>query len=244
MARKRAPERNIAKELFIDSKGTLTPKEISEKMNIPADKIRKWKSVDKWEEELKKRKRGAPQGNKNAKGHGAPQGNKNAETHGGYSAIDFNNLPEEERKYIEAITLQSEENMLQELRILKAKERDIRKRLDELELKPEDEVFLTRIAEMHTAYNLEELEGLEPQEKEKLIKELRPRMKTITKESKFERYVKLMNAFDRIHGRIIKLIDTIKNYEIDKKKVELDALRYDLAKQKATGAIEIEIEEG
>lgn len=240
MARKRTPERDIAKEIFLKSKGTLTPKEIAEKMKLPAERIRKWKNLDKWEDELKKKKRGAKPGNQYAKGHGAPKGNKNAEVHGGYSAVDLKNLSEEDRTYIETITLESEKNMLEELQILRLKEKDIRRRMDELDTADEETIYLTKVSEMHAPLNLEKLEILEPEEREKLLSELKPQLKTITSESKFERQQKLLAAFDKIHGRIIKLLDTIKGYQTDNRRLELDALRYDLSVQKITGAIDID----
>lgn len=240
MARKREPDRDIALEIYIKSKGTLPPKEIAEKLKLPSDKVRKWKSLDKWEEELKKKKRGAQPGNKNAKGSGAPRGNKNAEIHGAYSKIDIANLSEEDRAYIEAISLENEENLLTELRLLRLKEKEIRGKMEALNKEPEDTLYLSRVAEMYVAYSIEELEGLEPEEREKLLKELRLKMKTVTKESKFERGQKLITAYDKIHGRIIKLLDTIKSYHTDKKRLELDTLRYDLSKQKATGSIEVD----
>ena len=240
MARKRTPDRDIAKEIYLKSKGTLAPREIAEKLKLPPEKIRKWKNEDKWEAELTKKKRGGQPGNQSAKGHGAPKGNKNAEVHGGYSAVDLESLSDEDKAYIEAITLESEQNLLTELRILRAKEKDIRRKMEELEAEPEDTLYLSRVAEMHAAYTLEELENLEPEERAKLLDELKPKMKTITKESKFERQQKLITAFDKIHGRIIKLLDTIKSYQTDKKRLELDTLRYDLSKQKATGSIEVD----
>ena len=50
----------------------------------------------------------------------------------------------------------------------------------------------------------------------------------------------MLAAFDKIHGRIIKLLDTIKGYQTDNRRLELDALRYDLSVQKVTGAIDID----
>ena len=47
-----------------------------------------------------------------------------AETHGAYSAVRIADLPPEQREYIEGITLETEANMLTELRLLIAKEAD------------------------------------------------------------------------------------------------------------------------
>ena len=87
---KRSDERKQAEKIYLESKGSLKLVEIAEKLKVPANKVRKWKSMDGWEAKLsptkadngKKnqverstsdkgsvpRKRGAPKGNKNAAG--------------------------------------------------------------------------------------------------------------------------------------------------------------------------------
>ena len=93
--------RQKARELWESSGGGLSLREIADQLGVPAIKIRKWKSLDKWnvplasstsesgtfhlaeaERSTSQKKRGAPPGNKNAAGHGAPLGNKNATGHG------------------------------------------------------------------------------------------------------------------------------------------------------------------
>ncbi|SEJ35628.1 Uncharacterized protein YjcR [Propionispira arboris] len=95
MGRARSPDRDKAFQLWQDSGGKKLLKDIAGELNLTDSKIRKWKTVDKWDEKIKERsnsnkgalplekgnapiKKGAPPGNKNAKGHGAPPGNKNA----------------------------------------------------------------------------------------------------------------------------------------------------------------------
>lgn len=240
MARKRSPERDIAKEMWLKSKGTIMIKDIAKKVGKAPAQISKWKSLDKWEDELKKRPRGAPKGNKNAVGAGAPKGNKNAETHGGYAEIKIENLPQEELEYLQTINLNPEENMLKELRLLIAKERDIRRRMDDIDLKEDDYMYLSREVEMHALLTLDELEGLDPEEVKERMKDLQPKMKTIVKENKFERYIKLQAAYDRLHGRIIKLLDSIKTYEMDQKRLDLEERKYNFAKQRITGEFHID----
>ena len=87
LVRKRNPNRDKAFKIYKDNNGSITPKEISEKLNESAANIRTWKSTDRWDEELgfKQNKRGAPKKNGNAignKGGGAPEGNLNAFKHG------------------------------------------------------------------------------------------------------------------------------------------------------------------
>ena len=95
MGRARSPDRDKAFQLWQDSGGKKLLKDIAGELNLTDSKIRKWKTVDKWDEKIKERsnsnkgalplekgnapiKKGAPPGNKNAKGHGAPPENKNA----------------------------------------------------------------------------------------------------------------------------------------------------------------------
>lgn len=243
MARERRPERDLAFELFRKSKGRLEVKEIAKKLNVKAATVSQWKYRDKWEEKLKEKRRGGQFGNKNAEGAGAPKGNKNAETHGGYSSIDLNNLPEEDQAYISNLSLDTETNFRNELQILLAKEKDIRRRLEALDYEPEDKLYLSRESEMQAVPKSEQLEGLEPEERVERISKLQPTLKTITRDSKFERQQKLLVAFDRIHGRIIKLLDSIKTYQLDCKRIELDQQRYELSKEKVKGAFEFDLED-
>ncbi|MEK3920615.1 phage terminase small subunit [Paenibacillus sp. FSL K6-2393] len=99
MARERSPERDKAKLMWLKSGGKMMLKDIAAALSVPESRIRKWKSMDRWEDELNgsvsgdskgsvpngtngsvPKSRGAPKGNKNASGNrgGAPPGNKNA----------------------------------------------------------------------------------------------------------------------------------------------------------------------
>ncbi|MDM0609604.1 terminase small subunit [Clostridium perfringens] len=53
MARARSPNRYKAKELYLNSCGDIKLKTIAEELNISYNQVRKWKSEDKWDEELK-----------------------------------------------------------------------------------------------------------------------------------------------------------------------------------------------
>lgn len=77
MARVRNPNRDRSFELYKESDGKISPKEISDILGEKVENIYVWKSSDKWDSKLEK-KVGAPKGNKNASGGGAPKGNKNA----------------------------------------------------------------------------------------------------------------------------------------------------------------------
>ncbi|WP_226888801.1 phage terminase small subunit-related protein [Paenibacillus polymyxa] len=85
MARERSPERNKAKQMRLESGGAMKLKDIAAALSVGETQVRKWKSQDKWADDLNSNvtnesksnvtKRGAPKGNKNAVGNrgGAPQ---------------------------------------------------------------------------------------------------------------------------------------------------------------------------
>lgn len=116
MPRQRSPDSIKAEQMYIDSGGKLELVDIAKELNISDGTVRSWKNRYKWDSKLnatlqkknvktkrnvanKKCTRGAPKGNKNAKGHGAPAKNKNAETHGFFSKY----LPEDTFDIIQEI---------------------------------------------------------------------------------------------------------------------------------------------
>lgn len=69
-------------------------------------------------------------------------------------------------------------------------------------------------------------------------------MQTVIKASTFDRVMKLEAESNKIHGRIIKLLDSIKAYELESKRVRLEERKYNLAKQRLSGAFDINPETG
>ena len=69
-------------------------------------------------------------------------------------------------------------------------------------------------------------------------------MQTVIKASTFERTMKLEAELNKIHGRVIKLLDSIKGYELECRRVRLEERKYNLAKQKLSGAFEVNPETG
>lgn len=296
MARERSPERDKARQLWLDSDGQMSPKEVAEAVGVKPEQVRKWKSVDRWqaalEEQQPKRKRGGQPGNKNAAGAGAPLGNKNAETHGAYSAVRLCDLPDEQRQYIESITLDTETNMLAELQLLIAKEADLQNKISAIEKGSPDALFIDRIVEIRVPKGKERLEkqqeklealrrehddllwemdtesGKPPTKRqEKKLETLQREIaelqdttadkereleesgynvsaQTVIKASAFERAMKLEAELNKIHGRIIKLLDSIKGYELESRRVRLEERKYNLAKQKLSGAFDIDPDTG
>lgn len=55
MGRPRDPRRDAAKDLFLARRGNITTKELAEKAGVPDSTIRKWKSLDGWQRDLRRR---------------------------------------------------------------------------------------------------------------------------------------------------------------------------------------------
>ena len=146
----------------------MTARQVAESVGTTAAQVRKWKSADKWQAVLEAqkppRKRGGQPGNKNAAGAGAPAGNRNAETHGAYTTVRLDDLQPEQRAYIEGLTLDTERNMLEELRQLLAKEIDLQNKIAALETSEPDSLYIDRVVEMRTPKGQERLK----QQREKL----------------------------------------------------------------------------
>lgn len=249
MGRPRDPRRDAAKDFFLSRNGQVTTKQLAEKAGVPESTIRKWKSLDSWQTALdkkkSKRRRGGQPGNKNAVGAGAPIGNQNAEIHGAYSTIHLDDLPEEDRRYIESIGLDSAENMTRELQLLTAKERDLRRRIKTLEDEAADTLHTDKVIEMLVPKGQQDGTQDSQGDSEQAAREsLKTAMRTVIKASPFDRAMKLEAELNKVHGRIIKLLDSIKGYEMEARRLELEERKFRLAKQRATGEYNVDLHTG
>lgn len=152
---RRSEERKQAEQMYLESEGNIKLVEIAEKLGLPDNKVRKWKSLDGWEgklhtasaEKSKKkpverstkekgsvppRKRGAPKGNQNAKGG---RGNSNAKPpdvtkHGGYSAVYWDVLDEDELELVDEVPKDEEELLIEQIQLFAVRERRIMKAIN------------------------------------------------------------------------------------------------------------------
>lgn len=243
VARARNPSRDEAKKQWLESGGTITTKELAAAYGVPEQRIRKWKSEDKWQQELtaeQPKQRGGQKGNQNAAGHGAPVGNSNAETHGAYSRVHLDGLSPEEREYIESLTLDTEAVMLREYQLLMAKERDITRKIKEYEGADPAALYIDRVVEMFVPTSKEDKESGKRADTEGL----KTAMQTVIKASPFDRAMKLEAEYNKLHGRILKLVDSIRAQGIDLKRLDLDERKHTLAKQRLSGEYSIDPETG
>lgn len=127
MSRERSPLREKAFKLWCEGDRRRKLSSIAKELGVQPEMIRKWKHLDNWEErpDPGPKRRGAPNGNKNAIGNdgGAPKRNGNALKHGEYSAIWEDVLTDDERvklMFVETDPFKQAEN---EIRFLELRER-------------------------------------------------------------------------------------------------------------------------
>lgn len=132
----RSPDPRIQKAYALFCKG-LKLIDIANKLDLPEGTVRRWKCTYKWESECSDRKanvrkKGAPQGNRNAAEHGAPIQNKNALTTGEFETLFFDTLDSDEHQLIQSVQPDKEQLLLQEIQLLTVRERRMLKRIDNL----------------------------------------------------------------------------------------------------------------
>lgn len=194
-------------------------KELAEAMGANYESLRRWKSKDGWENEVKKKPGGQPgnknsKGKKNAKGNkgGAPKGNKNAEKDGAYSTVLFGELADEDKEFLNKTPAGAVENLRYELKVLRWRERKILKAISEYEQEEDEErLYLTG-----TAMDME------------------------MKDTPFARIQKLQEALYKVQGRAATVIGAIRQAEENDRRYELERERLALARMKATGEVEVE----
>ncbi len=257
MARPRGPQRDKAKELYLQSGGKISTKELAAAVGVDDGRIRKWKSLDKWEEALqsKPKKKGGQPGNKNAAGATpAKQGNKNAVTHGAFAHVDIEDLTEEQQEAILSMkpgeTLSRMNEELQGLLVRKTYLTGLLQNFTDPA--KQQEYYTDKIVHMVVPIPPEERakaeemgEELEAAEDPEGGKEsLKTAMKTIIKASPFDRAMKVEAELNKLNGRIIKLLDSMRAHEADQSRLALERLKYQLARQKALGEFEVDPEDG
>lgn len=257
MGRKRNPERELSMRRWLESGGKMTLDELAQAAGMPKSRISKWKSEDNWKEKLKEipKRKGGQKGNQNAAGRTpAKDGNKNAVTHGIYRKKGLEALTEEKaeriRKTVQGSSLHRMKNELESLLRRKAYLEGLLKQYTDPAA--DGELYIDKVVHMVVPKSVEEMqeeknrgtqiEQIKDTEGSISKEKLKTAMKTIIKSSAFDRAMKVEAELNRLHGRIIKQLDSMRSYEIEWQKLGLEGKRYDLAKQRLTGEIELEDE--
>lgn len=252
MARQRNPERIRSLERYIEANGKVTIAELAKVSGVSENQIRKWKSLDKWDSLLKSKpkKKGGQIGNKNAAGKTPKKdGNKNAETHGIYSSVRYEDLNDSEfAERIKNLKPNSKELMNEEIRSLLLKAAYLEEKLSNYNNADDNTFYIDKIVEMITPKSTKDKENDEviliPEANDpEGGKGYKTTIKSIMKSSAFERTRKIEDELNKVHGRIIKLIDSMKSREIEERRLNLEERKLKFAKDKVTGTIDYEPDE-
>lgn len=215
MARKRDPRRDEAKKIWLDSGGKKVLKELASELNVSDSQIRKWKSVDKWAEELKgnvtksnsnvTNKGGAPPGNKNAKGNkggSPPKGNKNAIKTGEYETIFADMLSYEEKNIYSNMNDDPYLILDEEIRMLKVRQYRMLKRIKEAESGLNDEE-VERLQQLRKVKEPSVIDGKVVTVKREVLKDVQITRKTFRK---LDDILAIEDALTRISNQLTKAI--------------------------------------
>ena len=239
---KRSEKRDTAKAAYIALKSNgekVNLRELAEQQGVTYQLLRNWKAADEWDKAVpkRKRKRGGQPGNQNSAGHknaagshdGAPPGNKNAEKDGAYSAVLFDMLTDKEREVAEAAPTGSREALIHEMRLLKVREHRIMSKIAEYEAEPEDTLHLSSVLDMR------EPAGRGDKKKDGA----RQQMGMYTKDSAFNRIMKLQEALYKVQGRIATITNSLRAMEETDRRIELEQERLAILRMRATGAVPV-----
>lgn len=252
MARKRDPRRDEAFELFKKSNGTITNREISEKLSVPEKTISAWKSRDKWNEVLQKdecstsndhcstiNKGGAPIGNQNAKGNkgnsraSPPVGNKNALKTGEYETIFYETLSDEEKDIYSNLNNDPSFVLSEEIRLLKIRQLRMMKRIQQAEAGLNDEE-IERLQQLRKIKTPIEKDGKKLEIKREVMQDVQISRKTYRK---IDDILSIEDALTRISNQLTKAIkqlnalateesrNKVYNNQANKLEVEIDMLK-------------------
>ena len=252
MGRPRNPERDKSMQRYLDADGKIETAELAKLAGVPEVRIRKWKSEDSWDEALKNKpkKRGGQKGNKNAAGKTpAKKGNKNAVTHGAFAQAGYEDIDPGQAAAIQNMgTPSALSQMMEELQALYVRKAYLESLLKEYESKEAGGFYTDKIVHMIVPKSMEERreeedcgmeqgQATDPEGGKEIYKTA---MKSIIKSSPFDRAMKVEAELNKLHGRIIKQLDSIKAYELEDRHLQLAEKQLELNKQKLTGEFEID----
>lgn len=241
MARKRDPRRDEAFELFKKSNGSITNREIAEKLFVPEKTISSWKSRDKWNAVLQNdncsttNRGGAPTGNQNAKGNkgnsraSPPLRNKNALKTGEFESIYFDTLSEEEKELYSTMNDDPFFVLSREVRMLQIRQRRMMKRIQDAETGLNDEE-IERLQQLRKVKTPVEHDGKKLEIKYEVLKDVQVTRKTYRK---IDDILSIEEALTRISNQLSRSIKQLAELEINNHRAGL----FDKQKEKAEAEI-------
>jgi len=129
VSRERSPKREKAFKLWCESGRARKLSSIAKELGLKPEMVRKWKYIDSWDERLdpKRRRKGAPDGNKNAVGNkggpGGPARNQKALKTGEFATIWLDALEDDEREILFDVETDPITQIENAIRLLELRER-------------------------------------------------------------------------------------------------------------------------
>lgn len=233
MARQRDPRRDQAKEIWLKSKGDKSLKELASELGVSDSQLRKWKSVDKWNDELKSNvtnakgnitiPMGAPKGNKNAVGNrgntsaSAKPGNKNALKTGEHETIFFDVLSEEEREIYSQVVDDPLVVLSEEIRLLKVRQYRMLKRINDAEAGLNQEE-IERLQQLRKVKEPVNRNGKVIEIKREMLKDVQVTRKTFRK---LDDIMAIEDALTRVSNQLQKAIKQLNEAMLREQKSDL-----------------------
>lgn len=248
MPKARSPERDMAFDLWIRSKGQRSLQDIAAELAVTPSQVRSWKSKDKWDSKVQKvaspngkghmvkRKAGGQPGNKNAVGNrggpGAPIGNKNGIKHGAYERVMNRILQGDELEVFsdDSTGDQVEAELKKTLAALNAKEVRLMKRIEQVKAITEGRNLL---ASEDTTDSKTEYGVFDTSVSDKPVKQPGTgyydgelsKIKVTNVESAFDALSKLEAELDRVYGRKIKVLAQLETIYVNRERLDLERKR-------------------
>lgn len=261
MARERRPERDQAKQMWLNSGGTIKLKDIAASLSVSEQQVRKWKSQDRWQDALNgnvtnesKGNAGAPKGNRNAIGNkgGAPPGNKNARgnsggraplrnknalIHGIYATVFLDALDEDEQQLLANINPDPRVQAEEQLAMLTIQERRHLRRIKQLEAGLTDH---ERKIKQELASRTDKVQYANPKTGKLVAVPLTTEGMKVTEVTtielpKLDKILKQEEALTKVRDKKIRLINQIANMDLEQEKMQLARERMELERYKVLG---------
>lgn len=203
-------------------------KDISEKLSVPLNTLKSWRKRFKWQrggapKEVQPSNRGAPLGNKNAKGNkgnsraSPPVGNKNALKTGEYETIFADLLSDEEKEIYSIMSDDPFFVLSEEIRLLKVRQFRMMKRVEEAE-KGLNQEEVERLQQLRNVKEPTVIGDRVVQIKREVLKDVQITRKTFRK---IDDILNIENALTRVSTQLTKAIKQLNELSLAGHRAEL-----------------------
>lgn len=237
----RGPNPKVEKAFKLYEKG-MKLVDIASKLKVAEGTVRSWKNRYKWEERCNvakdsknknatlQKKRGAPKGNQNSKGHSKGKGNPNPIPplkHGGYSNVYWDTLSEDEKELIDTMPQDEETMLINQIQLFSVRERRIMQAINKYRSTQEPVAILN-------VYRTEQKRTFDTDEDKRLYEE-RDRIKILADKKLPGHSYQIQTATENKDNIIARLESELSNVQAKKTRAIEALARLNLEKKKLEG---------